>query len=164
MVCASPDNHGEDINGYLNWNVLCNKYPSENLNDVAEEIIKYTIYTNRYCYDGYYHQYGDYGSFVFEDCDGCQYLWFSSMRYFCGIMSDVWNMLDKETHFDYLDFYMNTKKIKQMLKTPNSETEFLDKMDKFLTKIHNCEKCGKFIPWDSYANGFGLCLDCFYSN
>ena len=26
--------------------------------------------------------------------------------------------------------------------------------------LENCEKCGKPIEWDEYANNFGWCNDC----
>lgn len=127
--------------------------------DVAEELVKIDIIHNKWYFDGNYHQNGKFGTYVFMDSDGKEYVWLSSMRSFGNTMSEAWNKIDETNSYDYSDFYMGIDERDHLYHVPKSPTEFLGKNTLDSSSIPCC-RCYRQITQSEYSTNFGLCNKC----
>ena len=86
----------------------------------AEDVVKECIRRNGFKFSGEYHQYGEYGMPMFDDCS----VLFCSWRHWGSIMAEAWDP-DGKKGLDYLDFYMPGFGGDEKVTAPKHELDFV---------------------------------------
>lgn len=72
--------------------------------ECCDVILNYII-EHKYCFDGKYHQYGDFGVPIIEFDDGTVSPALYTQRAWGGLMAKAWNRIENTDKYDYIDFY-----------------------------------------------------------
>lgn len=72
--------------------------------DCHDAILNHII-EHKYCFDGQYHQYGEFGVPIVEFDDGTVSPSIYTQRAWGNLMADAWNHIENTDKYDYIDFY-----------------------------------------------------------